>query len=542
MTGPRPISRRRVAEWALASAVVAAATVASTWPLATSPWLVPAHQDPLFSAWRLYTWARSLAGQTPGLFDANIFYPATGVQLLSDPILLPAIVTTPLIWAGLPPVLGYALVFWGSTVASGLAMYACARAISGSRWGALVAAAMFTGAPARLEHVIHLESLWTPFLPLAVLATVRAFEGRPRAPLALGAAMVGQIMGGIYFGVFLFTLWPILAGVEWLRRRGAVPRPAVVRTLAGVAVAAILVAIYAAPFARARRLVGDRGEVEVTRYSASLASYATSPAANRVWGWTDTGRAETRLFPGLLGTGLAAGALAAPAAPWVAALAVTTAVAVDASRGVDGWTYPWLRLLSPYRGLRVPARFGMLALMGLALLAAVGTAQVLRVLSAPAAAAVVVVAILAGIVAESAAVVPVRRMPRSAPPVYAWLSTLPPTVIAHLPMPRAAALPGPEADYQYFAQYHRHALLNGYSGFYPPDYLRLIERASGFPDDRALEALRAAGAKYLLVHEAFYPSVEAFEAVVDELERRDDVTGVLTSADEGGTVRVYRLR
>ena len=43
---------------------------------------MPAHQDPLFSSWRLYQWARNLSGQWPGgLFDGNIFAPARDVLL-----------------------------------------------------------------------------------------------------------------------------------------------------------------------------------------------------------------------------------------------------------------------------------------------------------------------------------------------------------------------------------------------------------------------------------------------------------------------------
>ena len=102
-------------------------------------------------------------------------------------------------------------------------MYACARELSGSRWGALVAAAIFTGAPSRLDHVMHLELLWTAWMPLAVLATARVFTGRGRAVWTLGAALAAQFLCCIYYGVFLFTVWPLLAGLEWLR---AAPAPA----------------------------------------------------------------------------------------------------------------------------------------------------------------------------------------------------------------------------------------------------------------------------------------------------------------------------
>jgi hypothetical protein len=530
-------------DWIVAVLVVVATAVVSTWPLATSPWLIPEHQDPLFSSWRIYQSARNLAGGAWSLFDGNIFHPAADVTLYSDPIALPVVVSAPFVWAGAPAVLVYSTLFWASAISAGLAMFACARAVSGSQWGGLVAAAMFVGAPLRLEHVMHLEMLWTAFLPLTVLATMRAFEGRPRATWAVGALLAGQFLCGIYAGVFLLTAWPVLAGVEWLRRRGDVPRAAMWRLSAALALAAIVIALYARPFQAARAVVGDRGDAEVASYGATLASYTMAPPSHRLWGWTsDPAAAEKRLSPGALGTTFGLVALTTPAAPWVAALAVTTGLAVEASRGVQGWIYPVLRrFATPYRGLRVPARFAMVALTGLALLAAIGCGRLGRLHSHRRGAAVLAAAVVALVVAESSVALPVRRLPASPPPVYALLGTMPPGVIIHLPLPEAGALPGAEPNFQYFAEHHQHRLINGYSGFYPPPYLRLLDRARAFPDDRSMNAIRAMGAEYVLVHEQYYPTRAAFAAVVAALEQRRDAVPVATSFDDGGAVWVYRL-
>lgn len=539
-TAPAPGGR----EWLLAGLVVIATTIVATWPLATSPWLVPAHQDPLFSAWRLYQWTRTLASGAPdGLFAGNIFYPAGDVLLYSDAIALPALLGAPFIAAGVPVAIVYAGLVWAAYLTAGLAMYACAREIAGSRWGALVAAAIFTGAPARLDHVMHLELLWTAWMPLAVLATARILRGRGRAVWLLGGSLAAQFLCCIYYGVFLFTVWPMVAGIEWLRTRSRLDGVTMRRGAAALALAALVAGVYAAPYQRARRLVGDRSDVEVRSYSATLGSYAASPSSSRLWGWTGgTAGAELTLFPGLLGTSLAATALATPAAPWTAALAVTTAFAVDASTGLNGVTYPLLRRLAlPYRGLRVPARFGAVVLMGVALLAALGCANLSRACGRGPGAALAAVCVLALVVAEGAAAVPVRALPHTAPPVYVMLASLPPTVIVHTPLPLPDALPGAEADFQYFAQYHRHRLLNGNSGFYPPGYLQLLERVRGFPDEHSLTALREAGAEYLLVHEQYFPGSEAFAAALLALEVWPNVTPVATSSDDGGVVLVYRL-
>lgn len=543
MTAPRPGRRGVLAEWTLAALVVAVASVAATWPLAASPWLVPAHQDPLFSSWRLYQWARNLAGAGPGgLFDGNIFTPARDVLLFSDAVPLQALAAAPLVWLGVPVVVAYSALVWASFLTAGLAAYACARAITGSRVGALVAAAIFATAPSRIEHVMHLELLWTAGMPLAMLGAARWLGGDPRGARLAGAALAGQFLTCVYYGVFLLTIWPLLAAVEWLRSRPRRQWRGLVRGVGWVAAAAMVAALYAVPYQRARAVVGDRPDFEVEYYSADLDSYVSYPPSNRLWGWGATpDGAERRLAPGVIASALAVSALLTPAAPWTLSLAVGALVSTDASMGVGGWTYPWLRRLPPYRGLRVPARFGMVTLLCVALLAAIGAANLARHLGALAVAPWLAAALLAAIGAEHASTHPVREMPRRAPPVYQWLATLPPGVIVHAPLPTLDALPGVEADYQYFAQYHRHRLLNGNSGFYPPTYAQLLEWTAAFPDDRALDAMRAAGAEYLLVHAQYFPSPAAFAAVIDALEVRDGLAPVTASEDEGGVVRVYRL-
>ncbi len=68
------------------------------------------------------------------------------------------------------------------------------------------------------------------------------------------------------------------------------------------------------------------------------------------------------------------------------------------------------------------------------------------------------------------------------------------------------------------------SLVNGYSGYYPPDYLTLADRIRLFPDDRAIREIARIGVTVLAVHERFYGP--QFKEIVDALERRDDVERV----------------
>jgi hypothetical protein len=542
-SGSTGASRR---DWLVATLVVVATGVVSTWPLATSPWLVPDHQDPLFSSWRLYQWARNLSAfGAGGLFSGNMFHPAPDVLLYSDALLLPALIGAPFILAGVPVVVVYNGLVWLSMLSAGLAMYACARHLSGSHFGALVAAVMFVGAPLRLDHVMHLELLCTAFLPLTVLATARVIEGSTRAAWGLGASLTGQFLSCIYYGVFVVTVLPVLVVVEWLRRRNRPARPVVWRTGVSLVAAATVLGAYALQYQQARRVVGERSDSDVDTFSGSLDAYLVSPPTSRLWGWTSTaGQSERWLFPGLVGSALAVSAVTAPAAPWTAALAAVTVVGADASRGSSGLIYPLLRrVLPPYRGLRVPSRFGMLVLTAWALLAAIGSDTLARTIGKRPRAAALAGVVLALMIVESAAVVDVRRLPATAPPIYSYLAALPPTVLAHAPWPAVSSLPGFEADFIYFAQYHRHRIVNGNSGFYPPSYLEFLERAWNPSSDQTMDALRTKGVEYLLVHERYFPSPAVLGATVFRLEQRRDLQPVGTYADEAGRgdVRMYRL-
>lgn len=532
-----------VRDWLAAAGVVLLATLVSTWPVTIHPWSIPAHQDPLFSTWRLYQWSRNLFEQPLQPFEGNIFYDAPDVLLYSDAIPLPALLAAPWIRLGVPPLLVYDALWLASFLSAGLAMYAFARAISGSRTGALAAAVIFTAAPYRIEHIYHLELLLTCWMPLSLLAIHRAFQGTRPFALRLAAALVGQLLSCIYYTLFLLVMLPVFAGLRWLARPVRLPRSTIVRACAAGLVVVLAALIYSRPYERARDELGDRPIDEIASYGANTLSYVATPAGNQIWGWTAErfGARETRASSGVLAYALAAAALVPPIQPWAVGLAGGALVSFEASRGLGGFVYPALYHLSPFKGLRVPARFAALVLLGVAALAALGIARLEARFGTRRWWPVLAVALLAGLLVEYTTMNGTRALPSRAPILYAWLAEQPPTVLAHFPMPRPDRLPGAEADYQYFAQYHRHELVNGNSGYYPREYIRLLDRVRGFPDTRALAALRNAGVTLVIVHAAHYETDE-YERITEALEGNPDVQPEGMFLDEAGPARVYRIQ
>jgi len=88
--------------------------------------------------------------------------------------------------------------------------------------------------------------------------------------------------------------------------------------------------------------------------------------------------------------------------------------------------------------------------------------------------------------------------------LHRMLRTLPPGVVLELPLPRADRLPGREAVYEFWSINHWSPLVNGYSGYYPPEYFATIARMQTFPNAMALSRLKALGVRYIVVHRAFY--------------------------------------
>lgn len=184
-----------------------------------------------------------------------------------------------------------------------------------------------------------------------------------------------------------------------------------------------------------------------------------------------------------------------------------------------------LELAAPYRvlwnyvpgfdGLRVPARFAMVAVLMIAVLGAYGAAAVARMRRGTTVLALLSVAFLFeagaapfvvnGMSPVRGYITPPARLetPRRAPAVYQAVSRLPSAVVL-------ADLPLGQTDYDVRAMYYSierwRPLLNGYSGFFPVHYGRTIAALSDVArhPDVSLATLRELGATHVIVHEGAY--------------------------------------
>ena len=133
------------------------------------------------------------------MFSANIFYPSSNTLAYSDATLLEGVIAAPLFWARMSPITIYNIMMLGGMVASGLAAFVLARHLTGAAMPALIAAAVFTMAPYRVAHFMHLELQWAMWVPLTLWALHRAVEtGSWRSGVLTGLFLWLQIMSCVY--------------------------------------------------------------------------------------------------------------------------------------------------------------------------------------------------------------------------------------------------------------------------------------------------------------------------------------------------------
>ena len=502
---------------------------------------VPDLGDPLFSIWRMAWVYRQLVGDPRPLFDANIFHPEPLTLTYSDSMLLPSLTGAPLLAAGVHPVVVYNLLFVSSFFLSAMAAYVLMVRWTGSRRAAFVSALIFGFYPYRFEHYSHLELQMTFWMPLGLLAIDRATRTlRIRDALLAAVCWIAQLYSSLYYGVFFGLYAMVVAGVL-CAARGIRPRNVLKPLAAAGVLAAVLAAPLALPYITAQDRKGTRDVAAVTDLSATPADYLRADLRSARYGTiTLPGRKPERaLFPGVTPLVFSAGALIPPIGPTRLASLGGLLFAFDASLGFNGVSYPLLYdLVLPIRGLRVPARFSIIVGLSLAILSGFGARRLMQRYRGWKR-GILLALFAAGIAADVQPILRLRPVWRNPPPVYASLEGRQDIVLAEFPFPREPSDLDDNLVYMYFSVWHGSALVNGYSGFFPPDYTDLTRRFSGFPDAAAFDALRARGVTHVTVHCAFYGN--RCDTVLETLDAMPEVRMVVQAKWQGRPVHLYEL-
>jgi hypothetical protein len=501
-----------------------AAALALTWPLAanltTHLGAVEGAGDPFLNLWILgwgmHAWISDPMSVLDGrVFDANIFHPAAGTLTFSDHLLLQSLVLAPLYAITGNLALCYNVLLIASLALSGLAMHALARRVTGSDRAAVIAALAWACWPYRTAHLLHLQLQALYFLPLALLALHRfAAARRWRDGVLLGVTAALQAISSVYYGV-MTAIALVVAAIalawttgQWRARRFWW------RGLAAAAIAGVLVAPVAWPYWITQQREGfGRNRFEAVGNSATVQSYTQVPHENLLYGangWLlprapapgerDRRNNEHQMFPGVVFLALAVlGVIKGwrtDAWPAVTTSVAVATVGVVLSLGPDGAGAIYQRtsdLVFGFHAIRAPARFAVVAMLGLCLLAATAVARTR--MSARG------VALVAALMMAEYLNAPLTRLPeapRTDTAADRWLHDQPgPGAVLYLPL----SLDKDNSIPMVRSLTHRRPIVNGYSGQRPAFFTAV---ADAFADPASIDAratLKELEVKYVVAPE-----------------------------------------
>jgi hypothetical protein len=519
----------------------AAFAVLHTWPLMSAPgtWSRMDNADTALNAWIVAWVAHQLPLDPLRLFDANIFYPEPRALAFSEHMVVQGVMGLPLFAAGLDAVVVYNVLVVLGFALSGFAMCRVVTRWSGDGGAGLVAGLAYAFNAHTLVRFGHLQALHVQFLPLA-LAAFHDLRERPRWQAALGLA------GWVVLQSLTSNYLLVMTAVALVAAAAAVPRdwfgPGASARLGFAVLAALLASAVLVPFllpyyyAKVQQgLV--RPVDEVAYYSAQWRDYlATGGRLHYAWWSHRVFAGATPNFPGLTVLALAGVAVGTGRA-WrdarlrTALVIVIVGVLLSFGMHLPGyrWLYDHVVLL---QGVRAVARFGWLALFGLAFLAGEGLAA-LRHGRPPATARALVVVAAVAVTVEAARFPMAFTRYGGMPPIYAHVSALPPdAVLVELPFPDPAVvqLNGP---YVLASTAHFRPLLNGYSGFTPRSYHQAAGLVRMLPSSDAFDGLAAMGVTHAVLHGA---------AVAPEFVRGLEAGGRAARVASEGDDRLYALR
>ncbi len=513
-----------------------------TWPLARYPSSRSRvdSADGALNAWIISWVAHALPRHPTQLFDAPIFHPSRLTLAYSEPLIVQGVIAMPVRALGGSPALAFNVALLAGLTLTGWAVALLAWRTTGSLLAAILAGSAAAFNAHTLMRLPHLQALHLEFVPLALLALDRlTLSGRVRDGGLMGLALALQALASIYALVFAgwAVAWAALASATFASNR----RRFWTGVLTAGAVAVVLLAPLLSPYYAVSRQEGLRRDVlEAQRFASTWQDYLFTGARFHYSHWSAAfSSGADANFPGIVVSLLAAVGLGTG---WrgnrhvrVAAAITMGSVLFSILPRVPGfaWTHDHVVALSAIRGY---SRAGEMALIGLAMLAAHGLVHIQsHCRTAFAWFAIATCAIV--LVNLEALRAPIDLAPFAGiPRIYEEIDDQPDGAVLELPIHG----PGAEfhnAPYMLSGTEHWRPLVNGYSGFLPPDYAAICATLHQFPDAASLAWLRAAHVTTVVLHRAEFARLKGESQLA-----RIDASPDLAESAHGGDIEVLTVK
>jgi hypothetical protein len=549
------------------AALYAVLTLVLAYPLSIRPatHVLADGPDTRLLIWALGWDTHAFTHHPLSMFDANIYYPEHHTLAYSENVIGSALFAAPILWITGNPVLALNIVTLLSCMLCGVGAHLLARAVGLRPSAALLTGIIFAFSPPRFFRLSQLHLATVQWIPFALASFHRYFEGGRRRDLRIGLAFFTlQAFTSGHGAALLLVALLVLAAHRLLAgdRLALATRISDVGLPGGLLLAPLVWLLI--PYRRVQIEMGlQRAPGDwLSNWSSFLASpthlhaFVLSLLPNAHV--NDT--AQAFLFPGYLPVILACGAFlfanegrrpddGEPSAFRRRTLGqarvfylLLTVLTIWLSAGPPGGLWQLVYWLPGLNLIRVPSRFSLLTVLGLAVLAGSGFERAARSLTASARGRLAAALSVLLIVEFAALPLGTARYQVQIPAIDRWLATQPqPFAIAELPLANRANLGSWERRHTEFMLHstaHWQKTVEGYSGFRPPLHESLYAQLVNFPDEASLRSLAQLGVRYIVVHTDLYapgawPAVEARVAMFADW---------LTLERTEGSGRVYRLR
>ena len=461
------------------------------------------------------------------LFAANMFFPAQNALAYTEHMLGLSVLALPFRLITDNHVLTFSLLWLLAFWANAMAAHLLAFRYTQRHDAAIAAGLVFGWSFFRMSHAGHLQLQWTAWLPLSLWLFDR-WHASPTWGRLASATTVSLLQ--MLTSWYLAVLTALMNGgwIVWLFAVRRIPprRQDVLQLGAAAFVVMVVLFPLARPYAET---LGPAPGAAARELAADLWSYVGPPEDTWIgkrldqelgidlrWIW-----GEQTLFLGFIACALAlVGAAVAigravrargserPDAVQPLFFIMLAVIGFWLSLGPSPWIAPF-NVLNALPGLalfRAPARFGLLVMLAVGVLSALGLAwcwsrlelrlrrgtQIVRAL-----ATLTVVLMLS----EWRVVSDVGRASAApVPAIYHTLNGLPRGAVMSLPDYFLGTEHYFRADYLLYSTAHWRPIVNGFGRSEPPYYLSIVERLSAFPAASAAELARTLGVRYFVIH------------------------------------------
>jgi len=305
--------RQRVAREVAVFLAFVVLSVVLTWPLARNlRTALPDLGDPLLTTFIINWDLHSFTHDPLHLFDAPFYQPAIYTLAYTENLIGVALAILPFHLLGAAPLTAYNIAFLLGFAFSGYGAYVLARVCGRSMFASIVAGVFFAFCPFKIDHLSHIQIIWSGWLPL-MFAALFAYWRRPttRGAALLCAAFVMNGLTNIHwllFGSFTLAVTIVfLVIVEWRDWK------TLLRAVAAIAIGSALLLPMLLPYRAVSKAYGmKRAPEEVMFYSATWGDWLIAPSRSLLYGPISAHadvHGERLLFPGAVPVLLALAAI-----------------------------------------------------------------------------------------------------------------------------------------------------------------------------------------------------------------------------------------